>query len=207
LEITMGRTTNRKERGPNATSSAGLRARLSDLNLAAAVELNFAEWLRLQGTLPWVQFHDEGDALWLFAGDTWPRNNVALARFTPETAHRRVGEILAPHLRSRVACNWVVGPVSQPPDLGKHLHAHGAGMACDLDKLPPPPASPDRLKVERVDQPPSLYPLTTERRRLRHPRPRHYGPCEAAPGLALCGEPRRQTKGTNHEHAPILDKR
>src|SRR5439155_10227064 len=94
LDITIGRTTNRKERGPNAKSSAGLRARLSDLNLAAAEELNFAEWLRLQGTLPWVQFHDEGDALWLFAGDTWPRNNVALARFTPETAHRRVGEIL-----------------------------------------------------------------------------------------------------------------
>ena len=171
----MRQTKNRKQSRPTATSSAGLRAPLSDENLAAVVELNFAEWLRLQGRLPWVQLHDEGDALRLFAGDTWPRNNVALARFTPETAHRRVGEILAPHLRSKVACNWVVGPVSQPSDLGKHLRAHGfrcmihcAGMGCDLDKLPPSPPSPDRVRVELVDQPPSLYPLTTERRRLRH---------------------------------------
>ena len=74
-----------------------------------------------------------------------------------------------------MACNWVVGPVSQPSDLGKHLRARGfrcmihcAGMACALGKLPPLFASPDRVKVEMVDRPPSLYPLTTERRRLRH---------------------------------------
>jgi len=41
-------------------------------------------------------------------------------------------------------------------------------MACDLDNLPLSPASPDRVMVELVDQPPSLYPLTTQRRRLRH---------------------------------------
>src|SRR5947208_14305699 len=34
-----------------------------------------------------------------------------------------------------------------------------------------------------------------------------YGSCETAPGLALCGEPRRQTKGRNHEHDPILENR
>ena len=45
---------------------------------------------------------------------------------------------------------------------------HCAGMACALGKLPPLFASPDRVKVEMVDRPPSLYPLTTERRRLRH---------------------------------------
>jgi GNAT superfamily N-acetyltransferase len=171
----MGKTKNRKEREFGALSSAGLLSGLSDENLAAAVELNFAEWLRIQGRLPWVQFHDHGDALQLFAGDAWPRNYVALARFTSETAQRRVGELFAPHLRSKVACNWVVGPVSQPADLGKHLRAHGfrcmmhcAGMACDLNELPPSPSSPDRVLVELVDRPPSLYPLTTERRRLRH---------------------------------------
>jgi GNAT superfamily N-acetyltransferase len=171
----MGRTTNHKKSRLIATSSAGLRVQLCDVNLPAALELNYTEWLRLEGKLPWVQFHDDGDALRLFAGDTWPRNSVALARFTPETASRRVGEILAPHLRKKLACNWVVGPVSQPSDLGKHLRAHGfrcmihcAGMACDLDNLPPSPTSPDRVMVELVDQPPSLYPLTTQRRRLRH---------------------------------------
>src|SRR6185369_14857277 len=171
----MVRTKNCKEMDTEANGPAGLRARLSDEALAAALELNYAEWLRLQGTLPWVEFHDDGDALRLFAGDTWPRNNVALARFTPETAHRRVGEILAPHLRSKVACNWVVGAGSQPPDLGRHLRAHGfrcmihcAGMARALDKLPRSSASPDRVMVELVDQPPSLAPLTTERRQRRY---------------------------------------
>jgi len=39
---------------------------------------------------------------------------------------------------------------------------HCAGMACDLDKPPPSTASPVRVKVELAEQPPSLYPLTTE---------------------------------------------
>ena len=45
---------------------------------------------------------------------------------------------------------------------------HCAGMACVLDKLPPAPASPDRVQVELVDQPPALDPLTTERRQRRN---------------------------------------
>ena len=148
---------------------------LTDEKLAAAVELNAAERLRLEGRLPWVEFHDDGDAIRAFAGDTWPSNRVALARFTPATAHRRVGEILEQHLQGKVACNWVVGPASQPPDLGKHLRAHGfkcmihcAGMACDLAKLPPPPPMPQGVIIELKDEPPSLEPLTTERRRHRH---------------------------------------
>jgi hypothetical protein len=85
----------------------------SEEQLAAAVELNAAEWLRLQGRLPWVEFHDDGDVLRVFAGDTYPRNTVALARFTSANASRRVGEILQPHLQQRAVCNWVVGSVSQ----------------------------------------------------------------------------------------------
>src|SRR5688500_71673 len=50
---------------------------LTDLSiekLAGAVELNTAERLRLEGRLPWVDSHDDGDVLRIFAGDTWPRN-------------------------------------------------------------------------------------------------------------------------------------
>lgn len=148
---------------------------LTEANLATAVELNSAEWLRLEGRLPWVELHDDGDVLWVFAGDTWPRNSVALARFTADSADRRVGEILAAHLRKKVACNWVVGPVSKPADLSRHLRNHGfrcmihcAGMACDLNQPPPPVPQPDGVTVAVVEQPPSLHPLTTERRRLRH---------------------------------------
>jgi GNAT superfamily N-acetyltransferase len=148
---------------------------LSDEKLAAAVELNAAEWIRLLGRLPWVELHDDGDVLWSFAGDTWPRNSVALARFTGATAPARIGEILAFHLQHKVACNWVVGSVTQPADLGRHLREHGfkcvihcAGMGCDLQNLPPTPAMPHGVTVELLDEPPSLEPLTTERRRRRH---------------------------------------
>ena len=146
-----------------------------DEQLAAAVELNAAEWLRLQGRLLWVEFHDDGDVLRVFAGDTYPRNTVALARFTPANASRRVGETLEPHLQQRAACNWVVGPVSQPGDLALHLKAHGfscrihcAGMACMLDALGQSPPLPKGISIELVDTPWPLFPLSTERRQRRH---------------------------------------
>ena len=143
--------------------------------LAAAVELNAAEWLCLQGRLPWVEFRDEGDALSVFAGDTYPRNTVALARFASANASRRVGEILQRHLEQRVACNWVVGPVSQPVDFTRHLKAHGfscrihcAGMACELDGLGETPPLPEGIRIDLVDIPRPLVRLTTERRQRRH---------------------------------------
>jgi GNAT superfamily N-acetyltransferase len=148
---------------------------LSDQDLAAAVELNQAHWLRLEGQLPWVKFNDDGDVLRVFAGDTWPRNRVALARFLPATAHQRIGEILAPHLEHKVACNWVVGPISEPPDLGRHLRAHGfhcmihcPGMSRDLGTLPADPGCPAGFKIRPADQPARLRPLTTERRRRNY---------------------------------------
>lgn len=146
-----------------------------DEELGAAVEINAAEWLRLQGRLPWVEFHDDGDVLRVFAGDTYPSNTVALARFTPANASRRVGEILQPHLEQRAACNWIVGPVSQPGDLARHLKGHGfscrihcAGMACMLDALGQSPPLPKGILIELVDTPRPLLPLTTERRQRRH---------------------------------------
>jgi GNAT superfamily N-acetyltransferase len=152
-----------------------VRNDLSEEVLAGAVELNSAEFLRAQGRLPWVEFHDEGDALWIFAGDTWPRNTVALARFSTQGAARRIREILKPHLDRKVACNWVVGPVSRPVDLGKHLNQQGfrcmihcAAMACDLKRLPSPPANPNQVRIALSTEPPAIHPLSTDRRRRRH---------------------------------------
>jgi GNAT superfamily N-acetyltransferase len=148
---------------------------LSDHELAAAVELNSAQWLRLEGQMPWVEFHEDPDVLWMFAGDSWPRNTVALARFTPATADRRIDAILSRHLAHKTACNWIVGPVSQPADLGKRLRTHGfrcmihcAGMACDLSVVPQSGPLPAECEVREADQPPLLEPLTTERRQRRY---------------------------------------
>jgi len=148
---------------------------LSDEELAAAVERSQVEWIRIQGRLPWVEFHDHGDVLRSFAGDTWPRNMVAQTRFTPENAHRRVGEILAEHLRKKAACNWVVGPESCPSNLPQFLRAHGfscrihcAGMACDLSALIERPPVSEDVAIEQIDEAPAIHPLTTERRRDLH---------------------------------------
>src|SRR5262249_15652015 len=103
---------------------------LSKENLAAAVELNSAEHLRLEAHIPWVQFHEESDVLRVFTGDSWPRNTVALARFTPANADKCITKILDQHLQHKVACNWIVGPVSQPADLGKYLR--GRGFSCRI---------------------------------------------------------------------------
>jgi GNAT superfamily N-acetyltransferase len=148
---------------------------LSAENLALAVENNHVEWVRIQGRLPWVQLHDEGDALWLFAGDTWPRNTVVRSRFTPDSVHRRVGEILAEHLQKKVACNWVIGPASRPSSLPQSLRFHGfscrihcAGMACDLTTKREQPQLSAPVEIHQVDEAPSLQPLTTSRRRDLH---------------------------------------
>jgi GNAT superfamily N-acetyltransferase len=108
---------------------------------------------------------------------------VGQARFTPESAHRRVGEILAAHLRHKVACDWVVGPVSQPANLSQALKAHGfscrihcAGMACDLNARREKPGLPPGAEIQESNVPARIYPLTTERRRALHQ------------GLTLVGE-------------------
>ena len=152
----------------------------TDTQLAAAVERNHIERLRWLGQLPWVELRDDGDALLLFAGDSWPQNQVAQARFGPENVQARIGDLLTFHLKQKVACNWVVGPESEPADLARHLRGHGfhcmihcAGMACRLERLKAKPKLDRGVRVEETVEPPPLQPLTTERRRKHH-----HGLCE-----------------------------
>ena len=157
------------------TDSNSVLTELSKENLAAAVELNSAAHLRLEAHIPWAQFHEEPDVLRIFTGDSWPRNTVALARFTPANADKRIAKILDEHLQHKVACNWIVGPLSQPSDLGKYLCAQGfscrihcAGMACRLQDSPPETTLDKDTAVSLVDAPPLLVPLSTELRRKQH---------------------------------------
>ena len=150
------------------------RTETFDAQLATAVETNCGEWLRLKGRLPWVELHEDEDALWIFAGDTYPGNSVALANFTSANVRRRLGEILDRHLKHKAACNWIVGASSRPTDLSRHLKEHGfscrihyAGMACDLGALGTPPSVPAGVAVVLEEAPSSLRPLTTPRRRRR----------------------------------------
>jgi GNAT superfamily N-acetyltransferase len=146
---------------------------LTSAELAVAVELNAAEWVRLLGRLPWVEWHDDGDVEWVFAGESWPRNSVGLARFAPKAAHKRVRQILTYHIERGVACNWIMGPTAQPSTLAQDLRAHGfrcilncTGMACDLGRIKSV-SVPAKTAIALTDSAVALNPLTTERRRLR----------------------------------------
>lgn len=151
--------------------------RYSDAELCAALESNQAQWLRHKAALPWARVHDDEDVLHVFADPSrgWPRNLVAHARFSSESAHRRVGQLLAAHLEQKVSCNWLVGPLTTPSDLGEHLRGHGfrctahhVGMACELHARPQAPSCPDKIVIQIVDEPRSLVPLNTKLRQLRH---------------------------------------
>jgi GNAT superfamily N-acetyltransferase len=171
------RRANRQKRQRQALrcgAGCAKRGEMSDDTLARAVEISHAGTVRLTAHLPWVDYREEADVIRSFSGDTWPPNAVAFARFQTETVERRVQEILDVHLKAKVACNWVIGPATEPLDLGQILRAQGfncmihcAGMACDLARLPAEPALPMDIVVRLVDEPPSLKPATTQRRRNR----------------------------------------
>jgi len=162
---------------PAESAIQEVRCRFSDAELCQALESNQAEWLRHKAALPWAKVHDEGDVLRVFAepGRGWPRNLVAHARFSSESAYQRVGEILAVHLERKASCIWLVGPLTTPADLGQHLRAHGfrctahdAGMACELQTRRESSPCPDKIVIQLVDEPQSLVPLNTKLRKVRH---------------------------------------
>jgi GNAT superfamily N-acetyltransferase len=158
-----------------AVNTLSQAAATTQAQLAAEVELNSAEWLELEGIMPWVEVHQEPDVLWLITKAAWPRSHVGLARFSIDSAERRVGEILDHYLAAGVACDWIVGPASQPADLGRYLKLHGfscrihcAGMACELETLDLSPVHPPKnVTIGLVGSPPPLRRISTERRRLR----------------------------------------
>ncbi|MFC4910865.1 GNAT family N-acetyltransferase [Actinomadura gamaensis] len=132
--------------------------------LAARMERNLAEHARhLHRHVPQASVTDSGDLLIADSGlddDTF--NIVAAARFTPETAGRRIAEIISEVAATGRHFSWWVGPASEPADLTARLAAAGlapseteTGMWRDLTApLPPQPAldldirevrTPDRL--------------------------------------------------------------
>jgi len=160
---------------PAEATTQEVRSRFSDAELCHALESNQIEWVRHKAALPWAKVQDDGDVLRVFVdpGRGWPRNLVGHARFSSESAHQRVGEIVAAHLEHKVS--WLLGPLTTPADLGQHLRAHGlrctarhVGMACELHMCPQTSPCPDKIVIQLLDEPLSLVPLNTKLRQLRH---------------------------------------
>jgi GNAT superfamily N-acetyltransferase len=121
------------------------------------------EYRRRLGQLPGGEFYDGDDLKWSLTG-AGHLNAVFGARLTPQAIPVRV-EQMQTHFgrRNLEYFAWVIGPSTQPADLGDHLveryGAHAldgwrsvalAGMALDLDALPQHIPSPPDVTVERI---------------------------------------------------------
>lgn len=142
--------------------------------VAGLVEENLAEWvLAKAASLNDVEIHRDPDVSWTFTLKPAPGNTAVLARFTVRSVDTRIAAVLDKSLQHQLACNWVVGPLSQPVSLGSalrnagfHCMIHCAGMACDLSLVPTqvPPLRQD-VTIEQTLHCPAFEPPTTERRK------------------------------------------
>ncbi len=127
---------------------------LSDFSVPAlisAMEANVQELAILWGRALVAEFHDEPQQQWFISGLPFELGNgVVRAAFTSADVDAKIEEVTG-HFKDRnVPAAWLLGPSSQPTDLGSHLEAAGwirddeaPGMALDLlalredDPLPP----------------------------------------------------------------------
>ncbi|MEZ4737055.1 MAG: GNAT family N-acetyltransferase [Caldilineaceae bacterium] len=120
-------------------------------------------WRARLGQLPGGEFYDGLDLKWSLTGAGY-LNAVFGARLAPHDIPERVQQVHA-HFAQRSIdyFAWVIGPSTQPTDLGEQLVAHYganaldgrysmalAGMALELDDLPEHIPSPPDMTVERV---------------------------------------------------------
>lgn len=121
------------------------------------------EWRRRLGQLPGGEFYDGPDLKWSLTGASH-MNAVFDARLAPEDIPARVQQVQAHFAQRKIEYfAWVIGPSTQPTDLGTQLverygvHALNGwrsvavtGMALELDHLPASIPSPPDMTVERI---------------------------------------------------------
>jgi GNAT superfamily N-acetyltransferase len=125
---------------------------------ALALEANKVASGILLSTLPHATLHDEPGLLWFETGialDAY--NGVLQTSLSRETLPAAAQRVLAHFKERRLPFHWLVGPTSEPADLGDLLEVYGIrhdedepGMAVDL--LSPAPDIPEvsRLVIEEV---------------------------------------------------------
>ena len=133
------------------------RTDTSDTGLIEAIEADQLASRILDPEIP-VEAHLDPDVAWAVApmADTF-RNVVLAARFAPEDADRRIGEIADAYRQAGTGFVWWVGPADTPADLGERLARAGLtlegtapAMAAHLADVPldePPPAGLEIVPV------------------------------------------------------------
>lgn len=123
-------------------------------SLLHAMERNVHEaWIRLALGLG-AEVYDEPDALWFLTGLPFHlANGIVRTSLHTDMIEKRIKEFTA----HRVPMAWLIGPSTQPADLGIRLEQHGwmleeaPGMAVDLHILDERHLSyPSRLTITRV---------------------------------------------------------
>ena len=139
---------------------------LSAPALAAAIEANHAEAYADFGRASRTECRAEPDFLSVISGIPHPIfNAVCRARLAAETLPDRIEAALAPFQARAIPMHWMIGPTTEPSELGRHLEARGLihrpmpGMAADLLALHEDGTMPHGFTIETVGSAETLKPL------------------------------------------------
>jgi len=130
----------------------------STADLIRIIEKNAVDGCVAWKVWPALTLIDEPGLLWTLTDIPFPVFNAVLsARFSPDSAKRRIESVLSRAREKDVPVAWFVGPESRPSDLGEHLIASGflpegssTGMAAELECLDLNSAGPEGLSIEEV---------------------------------------------------------
>ena len=131
----------------------------SSTAIIAAIEANLSVLWRSYSRLPGAELWDQPDLFWVATDIPFPPfNGVLRARLRPQTIAPTITTTLQHFARRHVPMLWLVGPSTQPSDLGAHLMALGLthladdpGMAIDLEALPTDLPVPTGFTSEVID--------------------------------------------------------
>ncbi|MBW1709681.1 MAG: GNAT family N-acetyltransferase [Deltaproteobacteria bacterium] len=148
---------------------------LNDFSLNAltkAIDANQIDGYIAFGCGDGAELHQDPDMTWIYTGIPYPLfNGVLCARLSSDTVDERIEETINYFKYRNTPMMWWTGPCTHPPDLEKHLRAHGLvfagnqpGMALDLLTVNKDMPLPKDLKIERVknekDLKDWLYPVS-----------------------------------------------
>ena len=136
---------------------------LKDLSQEAvidAIEGNLSSYFGcLAGGSNRITFHDDADVKWFVSGVPFPLlNGATSAKLDPESADRRIDEVLDQFKAAQVPMLWWTGPATRPQDIGSRLAGRGLmkagappGMAMELMELDGDEAPPSGVTIKRLD--------------------------------------------------------
>jgi ribosomal protein S18 acetylase RimI-like enzyme len=134
------------------------------LDPAVVLDAESAIFANIAAQIPGFHGLVAQDVVLAAIGLPFPRvNSASAARFTPETANRRIDEVVAWFDERDLPFVWRLGPIDQPSDLRDRLLARGftldpddmPGMAAPLARLPAVEL-PKGATVERVRDAPTF---------------------------------------------------